>query len=246
MPRNAVSVEDGARGCQAPWLTLSPLVLEAVALGGQISGFQLRSDRAAGDFERRSLPAGHRFFPDCLREQEARLLEWLIRVYQGNCWFFTGTFRDYIHPVKADRLLRRYLARLNQSHSDICGAALLKSFLSVEWQQRDVIHYHLLIFGDRLGSLSRKRWEIRWRMISGGFAADYDAELKAAPYLVKHQVKDNPGGNLHVGGAWRGIDPPRSLRCCGAAPKGFRDVATVFDRAGIATALESSCQDRPA
>jgi len=216
--------------CQVPWVTLSPLVLEAVSLGCKVSGFHLRCD-VAGHAGHKSLPAGHRFFPDCLREQEARLLEWLIRVYQGNSWFFTGTFKDYIYPLKAERLLNRYLGRLTQAHSEIPGAALLKSFLSTELQQREVIHYHLLIFGERLGVLSRKRWEHRWRVLSGGFAADYDAELKAAPYLVKHQVKDNPGGNLHVGGAWRGITPPRSLRCCGVAPNGFKGMATVFKSA---------------
>ena len=226
---SSVKFNPAFESCQVPWVTLSPLVVEAVSMGCEISGFKLRVDSAGHG--RKSLPPGHRFFQDCLREQEARLLEWLIRVYHGNSWFFTGTFKDYIYPMKAERLLNRYLGRLTQAHSEIPGAALLKSFLSTELQQREVIHYHLLIFGERLGVLSRKRWEHRWRVLSGGFAADYDAELKAAPYLVKHQVKDNPGGNLHVGGAWRGITPPRSLRCCGVAPNGFKGMATVFKSA---------------
>lgn len=117
----------------------------------------------------------------------------------------------------------------------------LISVATTEWQQRDVIHYHLLTYGDRLGCLSRKRWELRWRVMSGGFAAIYDAELKAAPYLVKHQIKDRPGGNLHLGGAWRGITPPRSVSCEAHTPNGSRDVATAFHHANIATALENSC-----
>ena len=222
MNTNRVKFNPAFESCQVPWVTLSPLVVEAVSMGCEISGFKLKVDDAGNG--KKSLPSGHRFFPDCLREQEARLLEWLIRVYKGNCWFFTGTFEGYIYPLKAERLLNRYLGRLAQAHREIRGAALLKSFLSTEWQQRGVIHYHLLIFGNGLDKLSRKRWEHRWRMLSGGLAADYDAELKAAPYLVKHQVKDNPGGNLQMGGAWRGITPPKSICCCGKSLKGFKGV----------------------
>lgn len=244
MPTNAVDVISQARACQVPWVSLSPLVREVIKLGGEISYIEKINNKVEDVFPRFPLPSGHRFFPDHLREQEARLLEWLIRTYPGNCWFFTATFKDWTHPDRAYRLIDRFLARLGQAHKEVSGAALLKSFLSTEWQQRSVIHFHLLIFGDRLGSLSRKRWEFRWRMISGGFAADYDAELKAAPYLVKHQIKDNPDDALHVGGSWRGITPPKSVSCCcSSVLNGFRGVEKAFYRASRSTALESSCQD---
>jgi hypothetical protein len=196
--------------CQYPWHELGPLVQEALRLGFDIESREVQNARSR-ESPRVALPKGHRFFPDCSREVEARLLAWLIAKYKGNCWFLTLTFKDYIQPDKAKRLLDTFLARLKQAYKDIPGAALLKSAHTTEWQQRDVIHYHLLIYGDKLENLSRKRWEFRWQMISGGFAANYDAELKAAPYLAKHQIKDRPGGNLHLGGAWRGINPPRSL-----------------------------------
>lgn len=200
--------------CQYPWHELGSLVQEALRLGFNIESREVARAGAVRGSPRAALPESHRFFSDCLREQEARVLSWLINKYKGDCWFMTLTFKDYTQPDKAKRLLDTFLARLNQAYKSIPGAALLKSVHTCEWQQRDVIHYHLLIYGAKLGSLSRKRWEFRWQMMSGGFAANYDAELKAAPYLAKHQVKDRPGGNLHLGGAWRGINPPRSIGRC--------------------------------
>lgn len=239
------TIPDRRKPCPVPWHELSPLAREALRLGFQISSVEKMSggDHQSGDI--RPLPSGHKFYQDGLREEEARVLEWLTRKHKDNSWFLTLTFKDYTHPDRADRMLRSFLARLGQAHKAIPGAALLKSVHTTEWQQRDVIHYHLLIYGNRLGSLSRKRWEHRWRVISGGFAANYDAELKAAPYLVKHQIKERPGSNLHLGGAWRGIMPPRSVSCNGSPPNGSRDVAIAFRHANIATALENSCQARP-
>lgn len=260
-------ITDHRKVCQYPWHELSALVQEAVRLGFNIESRQVNEPHGEVRAGKRPLPGGHRFFDDALREAEARVLSWLISKHKENCWFMTLTFKDYTQPDKAKRLLDTFLARLSQSYRDIPGAALLKSaekstakqvdspaqsvphvlrhctlrsVATTEWQQRDVIHYHLLIYGDKLESLSRKRWEFRWRVLSGGFAANYEAELKAAPYLVKHQIKDRPGGNLHLGGAWRGINPPRSLGVAADASNGIRDVVTA--RASVVTALVNSCQ----
>lgn len=228
LPKLEYSLKQSVSGCQ---VRSSPLVEEALNIGCILRSVELRvaiassffippesqslalSDQGSGP--RVKLPCGHRYFPDCLREQEARLLGWLIHTFQGNAWYFTQTFKDWIRPERADRLQARFLGCLTQSLRDISGAALLCSVSSSELQQRDVIHYHLLIFGIGLGILSRKRWENRWQLISGGFAANYEAELKAAPYLVKHQIKGRLDSSLHFGGSWRGITPPRSVgRCC--------------------------------
>jgi hypothetical protein len=227
-------IAENRKVVKTPWYELNPLVQEALRLGFDIGSREVQNS-GGGQFPRVALPPGHRYFPDCLREQEARILAWLIAKYRGHAWFLTLTFKDYTQPDKAERLLKTFLARLNQAHKDISGAAQLISAHSTEWQQRNVIHYHLLIFGRKLGSLSRKRWEFRWQMMSGGFAAAYEAELKAAPYLVKHQVKDNPGSNLHVGGAWRGINLPRSVCCCSTASNDIWSVATASHQASIAT-----------
>lgn len=231
---------DRRKPCQVPWASLSPLVQEVLRLGGEISSIVPGPGVVQAPGPREKLPAGHRYFPDDLREQEARVLAWLITKFNHDAWFVTLTFEDYIEPDRplmgqwlrkydgvrpwanrlrkcdgvkpsANRVLAMWLARLNQAYKAIPGAALLKSVAVSEWQRRGVVHFHLLIFGKKLGSLSRKRWEFRWRMIGGGFAAVYEAEVAAAPYLVKHQIKDRPGGNLDIGGSWRGIEPPRDV-----------------------------------
>ncbi|GAI60526.1 unnamed protein product [marine sediment metagenome] len=224
--------------CQVPYHSLSsPLIQAALKLGLVVKSVELYNPYH--DHSRKPiLPMGHRFYRDCLREQEARLLEWLIKRFQGHAWFFTLTFKDWLYEERAGRMASDFLARLNQAHKEIPGAAPLMSTDTTEWQQRDVIHYHLLIFGNELDGLSRKRWEHRWQMSSGGFAANYDAEVKAAPYLVKHQTKDQSGGNMHLGGSWRGITPPRSVSKCCIVSNGFRDVATAFNHATMVTALE--------
>jgi len=166
-----------------------------------------------GQARRHRLPPGHRFFDDCAREQCARWLDWAMHL-EGECWFSTITFRDYTSVYRAGKMAGRWLARMNQAHKDITAGRQLKSFCATEWQQRDVIHYHLLILGAGLGALSRKRWEHRWGVNGGGFARNYDAVMKAAPYLAKYMNK-RLGGELNIGGAWRGTKPPTSIsRCC--------------------------------
>jgi len=210
---------------------LSPLVAAVVAAGGRIKSKRLVWDPKAralevseavfpelydGQRRKHRLPSGHRFYVDCLREQETRLMEWLIHTFSdGDAWFMTNTFRTYINEKLARVHLGCYLARLNQSYLAVSGAELLRSVTSSEWQQREVIHFHTLIFGRQLRSLSRKRWENRWRSMCGGFAANFDARDKAAPYLAKHGIKNRTEANLEYGGSWRGITPPRSVsRCC--------------------------------
>lgn len=215
----------------------SPLVEEALKLG-----CSLRSVEAVGSsvslppnhlffpseplaFSSVKLPCGHRFFSDCYREQEARTLDWLIDIFPDDGWFVTFTFHDYIFYERAGRRLARWFSCLNQSYFDVNSAGLLKSVSSVEWQQRDVIHYHSLVFGKGLGCLSRKRWESRWQREGGGYCRIYEADKEAAEYLVKHQIKDRPESALHLGGSWRDISLPKSLsRCCGMALNGSSSV----------------------
>jgi hypothetical protein len=166
-----------------------------------------------GQVDWHSLPPGHRFFRDCDREQCARWIDWAMHL-AGGCWFSTLTFKDYTSVYRAEKMNRRWLARLSQAHKDTTGAGGTKSFCATEWQQREVIHYHLLIFGAGLDALSRKRWEHRWGVNGGGFARNYDAVMKAAPYLAKYMNK-RLGGELQIGGAWLGSKPPKAIsRCC--------------------------------
>lgn len=213
------------KSCQG----LNPLIREAISLGAIVTKVEPRIIPSESSYSKyltevsrlpkAKLPQGHRFYKDCFREQEARLIAWLLHVHKDNAWFFTLTFKDWVSVYRAEKLRDRFLARLNQAYSKVEGAELLRSISSSEWQQREVIHFHMLIFGKQLGVLSRKRWEHRWQSMSGGFSSCYKAENKSAPYLVKHQIKNHPDSSLNIGGAWRGITPPRSIERCCSAPK---------------------------
>ena len=183
---------------------------------------------------RKTLPAGHRYFFDCLREQNARRIAWMMRIQNHESWFVTLTFKNFIHENRARQLLKRWIYSLTIAYGhvvsdlDVSGSCGLKWVYAQEWQKRHVIHFHLIISGVRLGSLSRIRWEGRWSAMKSedstgkyvfpcGFARIYKAEPKAAPYLAKYVGKtDAPGNALEWGGSWQGNTAPASLRCCKA------------------------------
>jgi hypothetical protein len=155
------------------------------------------------------LPAGHRFFPDPEREVMARSIGWALHKGGDSAIFATLTFKDYLSPYRAAKHLQRWLARAQQSLKDTGGTSL-KSICATEWQQRAVIHFHVLLIGHGLGSLSRKRLESRWESMSSGYARCYDADPKAAPYLAKYTSKDL-GGEVNWAGDWRGLRFPASI-----------------------------------
>lgn len=147
------------------------------------------------------LPAGHRFFPDDEREQWARFIEWAMSRRGQEGWFATLTFKNYKSPIMAERMCNDWLSRLSQALMDTVGGRL-KWIRASEWQSRKVIHFHLILLGGELHSLSRKSWEARWSGSGGGFCRIYNAYFKAAPYLAKYLNKSR-GGELQWGGAWR-------------------------------------------
>lgn len=179
------------------------------------------------------LPAGHKYFQDCRREMDARKIEWVFSLDNLDSWFVTLTFKDYIHENRARQLAKSWIYSLNDGFKAHVlkevgkGVHGLKWVVAQEWQKRHVIHFHILIFGVRLGILSRKRWENRWMGMSYevagtvyrpcGFARIYDARKKAAPYLAKYVGKtNNAGDELEWGGYWQGISVLDSIRCCKA------------------------------
>lgn len=157
----------------------------------------------------RRLPAGNRFFADPERETTARAISWALDKGGDSAVFATLTFKNYVSPARGGKMVRRWLARLEQSLKDTGGDSL-KSFCATEWQKREVIHFHLLLVGNGLGSLSRKRIESRWEAMGGGFARCYEADRKAAPYLAKYTSK-RLGGEVDWGGSWQGLNIPASV-----------------------------------
>lgn len=146
----------------------------------------------------------------------ARWIDWLVStsLKRGeSAWFVTLTFRDYTHEDRAFEMARAWVAKVRQALSSAGGDGL-KIVCAKEWQQREVVHFHLLMVGMGLSSLSRKRWEARWMAAGGGFARVYDAQAKAAPYLAKYSNKTR-GGDVQVWGALRGTQTPRSVQLVG-------------------------------
>jgi hypothetical protein len=168
------------------------------------------------------LPRGHRFFQDCERETWARLIEWAMsrrrepKIKEGresvNSWFATLTFKRPISKFLAEKKMRVWLARMAEALNNK-RSARLRWISATEWQKREVIHFHVILMGDGLGAMSRKRWEHRWEDIGGGFCRIYDAGSKAAPYLAKYMNKSK-GGEIQMGGYWRGLYAPASVACC--------------------------------
>jgi len=236
---NCHSLTTLIRSCQYP---SSPVVHEAISLGAIVRAVKpdLVSPGelpAIPDHQRAKFPCGHRFYLDCYREQEARFLEWILHRYQGDTWFFTQTFKYELEVRRAEGMRDRFLARLNQAYLELPGAELLRSVSSSEWQQRGVIHFHLLIFGQQLRLLSRKRWEFRWhRRMHGGFCKCMPTV--SAHYLAKHQIRNHPDSSMYLGGSWRGINPPRGIERCCSASEGFRDEALAADLVNGVSTLE--------
>jgi hypothetical protein len=159
------------------------------------------------------LPAGHRFFQDCLRENWARFIQWSMSTNGHSAWFVTQTFKTYENPGSADRKFRIWAARLKEALND-SGGAELRWIRASEWQIRSVIHYHSIVQGRGMDLLSRKRWESRWESLASntGFCRIHEAQKKLAPYLSKYASKDL-GGELDRGGDWRGLTTPTSVSC---------------------------------
>lgn len=160
-------------------------------------------------------PSGHRFFTDCLRENWARWVEWQLRGSPQSGWFVSMTFKTFIELNRAERLKKIWLARLTEAlRRSSNGSSRLRWFSAIEWQIREVVHFHLLVVAENIDSLSRKRWESRWQTMGviTGICRIYNADFKAAPYLAKYTTK-SLGGDIQWGGYWRGMITPASLTC---------------------------------
>lgn len=186
----------------------------------------------------KSIP-GHRFFQDCQRETYARFIEW--GVWAGHpkpeVWFVTLTFKTFVETWKSWVLLKRWLGHLRQGYEDK-GGCQLRWICAIEWQTRQVIHFHLLISGAGLRELSRKRWEVRWETgdRNTGFCRIYDADRNIAPYLAKYMHK---GGELSRGGYWRGLITPGSVSCCRSTPA---QEIVLSEMKGVSADLSSACR----
>lgn len=179
-------------------------------IGTDVSGY-LALPQVNPEKQRDPLPAGHRYFHDVHKETWARFIRWAISLDKEGSWFTTLTFKKYVSEKKAYFMLYSWLSKISDAYKSSTGARGLHWVIAQEWQERQVIHFHLILMGAGLNLLSRMRWENRWEGMGGGYARIYPAEVKAAPYLAKYMSKAN-GGSMRLGGTWRGKTPQLSLR----------------------------------
>jgi hypothetical protein len=111
-------------------------------------------------------------------------------------WFCTMTFAYPIHPEAADKLWRLWISKLNRS---IYGVRWYRHdhtqvfwIRALEWQRRDVIHYHALVGDVRdMNTLARRLdWMDEWRALAGiariyTIESDEDVRRYVSKYVTK-------------------------------------------------------------
>lgn len=118
-------------------------------------------------------------------------------------WYLTLTFTEEIHPEQADKYFNRLITKINVQSF---GKRFLRHGGGVTWvkgieyQRRDVIHFHALISGlpesmtgvsNRFGAMFL--WETRGEKC--GFARIHPFKKGACDYLSKYVSK---GGELDI------------------------------------------------
>jgi len=139
-------------------------------------------------------------------------------------WFCTFTFRDLIHPEKADKLFRVWICKINRT---LYGSRWYKHGKGIQWvralemQRRGVLHYHALIGGVGVQDLRRLTFMDEWDELAG-FARITPVESAngVIGYVCKYVLKD---GEIDLGGGLRDAPAPlfeNSVRLATPEPDG--------------------------
>jgi hypothetical protein len=122
-------------------------------------------------------------------------------------WFCTFTFREFVHPEAADK---RFRVLISQANRVLFGTMWYKRGEGLRWvraleyQKRDVIHYHALLAG--VEDLRRLFWMDRWHELAGYARIEpIDCAAAVARYVSKYVVK---GGEIDLGGPLVSKDLP--------------------------------------
>jgi len=131
----------------------------------------------------------------------------LIKRYEPFTWYITLTFQSPKHPESADKAFFRWIRCVNEC---LYGRRYREKKKGVTWikcmeyQKRDVIHFHCLMGDPHLYKLKRldfmKAWEYdcyRSKDLVNGFARifKYDAARGAINYCSKYVLK---GGEIDL------------------------------------------------
>jgi hypothetical protein len=114
-------------------------------------------------------------------------------------WFCTFTFRDLVHPEAADKRFRVLISQANRvlyGHRWHKKGQGMRWVRALEYQKRDVIHYHALMAGVK--DLRRLTWMDRWHELAGYARIEkIDTADAVVRYVSKYVVK---GGEIDLGG----------------------------------------------
>jgi len=109
------------------------------------------------------------------------------------------TFRDLVHPEAADKRFRVLLSQANRvlyGHRWHKKGEGIRWVRALEYQKRDVIHYHALMAG--VQDLRRLTWMDRWHELAGYARIEsIESAAAVARYVSKYVVK---GGEIDLGG----------------------------------------------
>jgi len=130
-----------------------------------------------------------------------------IKRFEPYTWYVTLTFKEPKHPESADKACLRWITHINlclygrRYRERKKGVTYIKC---MEYQKRDVIHFHCLIGDPHLYKLKRldfmKAWEsdcYRSKELVNGYARidEYNAARGAVNYCSKYVLK---GGEIDV------------------------------------------------
>ncbi|HUD44899.1 MAG TPA: hypothetical protein VMR41_05120, partial [Patescibacteria group bacterium] len=81
----------------------------------------------------------------------AAAFDWLVDLEDWKN-FLTLTFRDAVTPVFADKCFKVFIAKMNEArfgshYTRICGHSYFSYAQGIEYQKRDVVHFHVLTTG---------------------------------------------------------------------------------------------------
>jgi len=140
------------------------------------------------------------------RDVGATSAAWVVLLARYEwCWFGTFTFKDAIHPEAADKAFKYWVSLVGQSYLGKNwrrkAARAPQWVRGLEWQRRDVLHYHALIT-----NVPREYAEFAWRVFFrqlwvsrdiGGFMRldACDGSDAVYSYLTKYVVK---GGEIDI------------------------------------------------
>lgn len=114
-------------------------------------------------------------------------------------WFATLTFRDMVHPERADKLFRLWCSEINRS---IWGPRWYKKRQGIFWvralelQRRGVIHFHALMSGrgfDLNDHARRLTYMDRWYELAGIARIEVPRTEAVVNYVSKYVAK---GGDI--------------------------------------------------